>query len=130
MRPPLPSVLTGGTPEMGCGSSTPSRTMRSRPGRSVTSMPPSGRNAIAHGCESPLVTTLTRILCCSAVSNTQGPAPSGGTGTPTRRLLRVADRGDADEHHSEQVAVMACLHEWLHGRRFPREKNTAFDCRP
>ena len=37
---------------------------------------------MAHGCESPLVTTLTRILCCSAVSKTQGPSPNGGTGTP------------------------------------------------
>ena len=37
---------------------------------------------MAQGCESPLVTTLTRILCCSAVSITQGPAPKGGTGTP------------------------------------------------
>ncbi len=39
---------------------------------------------MAHGCESPLVTTLTRILCCSAVSNTQGPSPNGGTGTLIR----------------------------------------------
>ena len=82
IRPPLPSVLTGGTPEMGCGSRTPSRTMRSRPGRSVISMPPSGRKAIAHGCES-LATTLTRIRCCSAVSNTQGPGPNGGVGMPS-----------------------------------------------
>src|SRR5262245_12142336 len=56
--------------------------MRRRPGRSVTSMPPSGRKAIAHGWDSPFVTTLTRIFGCSAVSNTHGPAPSGGTGKP------------------------------------------------
>ena len=37
---------------------------------------------MAQGCDSPPATTLTRILCCSAVSNTQGPSPRGGTGTP------------------------------------------------
>src|SRR6266849_3840630 len=82
MRPPLPFVLTSETPLTGFGSSTPSRTTRSRPGRSVTSMLPSGRNATLQGCTSPLVTTVARILCCSAVSRTNGPAPRGGTGTP------------------------------------------------
>ena len=37
---------------------------------------------MAHGCERPLANTLTRILCCSAVSSTHGPAPNGGTGIP------------------------------------------------
>ena len=40
---------------------------------------------MAQGCDSPLATTLTRILCCSAVSKTQGPSPNGGTGTPMGR---------------------------------------------
>ena len=30
----------------------------------------------------PLVTTDTRTLCCSAVSERNGPFPSGATGTP------------------------------------------------
>ena len=81
-RPPSPFALTSGTPLTGFGSSIPLRTTRSRPGRSVTSMLPSGRKAKPQGWTSPRVTIVTRILCCSAVSNTNGPAPSGATGTP------------------------------------------------
>ena len=49
-----------GTPAIGFGSSTPFRTMRSRPGRSVTSISPPGRNVRLQGCDRPLI-TLTRI---------------------------------------------------------------------
>jgi hypothetical protein len=42
-------------PAIGLGSTTPLRTMRSRPSRSVTSMLPSGRNASANGRLSPLI---------------------------------------------------------------------------
>ena len=56
---------TFGVPLTGSGCSTPLRTRRSRPTRSVISMSPPGRNATLHGCDSPLVTTDTRILRCS-----------------------------------------------------------------
>ena len=39
----------GGTPLMGVGSSTPLRTTRNRPARSVMSMSPLGRNCIPQG---------------------------------------------------------------------------------
>ena len=43
---------------------------------------PFGRNARAQGWGIPLATTVTRILCCSAVSRINGPAPRGVYGTP------------------------------------------------
>ena len=49
--------LHGGQAATGVGSSTPLRTIRRRPGRSVTRIPPSGRNAMLHGWLRPLVTT-------------------------------------------------------------------------
>ena len=76
-------VLTGGTPTMGVGSSVPWRSTRMRPGRSVMSMLPSGRKTRLQGCDRPRATTVTRIFGTSAVSNTNGPAPSGGTRMPT-----------------------------------------------
>ncbi len=104
MRPPLPSVLTRGTPAMGVGSSTPLRMMRSRPGRSVTSMLPSGRNARLHGCERPLVTTLTRIFCCLGGIEFEGPHAQGRHGqSDGRPLLSVADCKHADEHERDHT---------------------------
>ena len=50
-RPVRPAACTVGTPAIGCGSSTPLRMMRSLPPRSVTSIPPSGRNARDHGAD-------------------------------------------------------------------------------
>src|SRR2546426_2142766 len=46
-----------GIPAIGAGSSTPFRTIRIRPARSVISMLPSGRNASAYGCERPFIGT-------------------------------------------------------------------------
>ena len=110
IRPPLPSVRISGNPEMGRGSRTPSRTTRRRPPRSVISMPRSGRNAIAQGCERPLVTTLTRTLCCSAVSKTQGPSPNGGTGTPIgvgwAWLAPPMTTHNAAAHRTERPSLM------------------------
>src|SRR5262249_60793063 len=114
MRPPLPSVLTRGRPAIGVGSSVPLRMTRSRPGRSVTSRLPSGRKAMAHGCDRPLVTTVKRILCCSAVSNTNGPAPNGGTGTPIGGCWGwpaggVAGGGETKERKKEvEVVLLSC----------------------
>ena len=72
---------TCGVPGTGVGSSTPLRTTRRRPTRSVIRMLPSGRNARLHGCESPFVTTLTLMSRCSNVEKTHGPSPSGGDGS-------------------------------------------------
>src|SRR5436190_3241950 len=55
-----------GTPEMGVGSSTPSCTRRRRPGRSVTSMSPPGRNTRLHGLTRPVATAETRIFSMDA----------------------------------------------------------------
>src|SRR5882672_8366571 len=52
-RPPWPDAQTSGTPLSG-GDNCPSMvTMRMRPGRSVTSILPSGRNASDHGLTRP-----------------------------------------------------------------------------
>ena len=60
-KPPWPRAKTFGTPASG-GDSLPSRvTMRMRPGRSVTSMRPSGRKASDHGCTRPLATVSTAM---------------------------------------------------------------------
>ncbi len=58
--PPCPSARTFGTPASGSDSFPLGSTIRSRPGRSVTRMRPSGRNASAHGCSSPRATVSTR----------------------------------------------------------------------
>jgi hypothetical protein len=50
-----------GVPEIGVGSNCPFRTMRSRPGFSVTNMSPAGRNARLHGFWRPVTTGATRI---------------------------------------------------------------------
>ena len=68
-------ALTLGTPPRGCGSSTPSRTMRSLPPRSLTRILPSSRNIRPNGAVRALVITVTLILCCSAVSKMKGPSP-------------------------------------------------------
>ena len=58
-RPPWPEAQTSGTPFSG-GESCPSAvTMRMRPGRSVTSILPSGRNASAQGWTRPLAMVCT-----------------------------------------------------------------------
>ena len=78
-----------GVPATGWGSSTPLRITRSLPMRSVTSIVPSGRNAMLHGFSSPRATADTRTRMPSAVSSTTGSAgsglperPSGATGMP------------------------------------------------
>ena len=56
---PRPSALTSPTSATGSSISSPSASsIRTRPGRSVTSARPSGRNAISHGTSSPVATTL------------------------------------------------------------------------
>src|SRR5262249_40996501 len=60
-RPPSAFARTSGRPAIGFRSSTLSRITRSRPGRSVTSMLPSGRNARAQKWTRSLFTTVTRI---------------------------------------------------------------------
>ena len=58
-RPPWPVAHTSGTFFSG-GESWPSaETMRMRPGRSVTSILPSGRKASAQGCTRPLAKVCT-----------------------------------------------------------------------
>ena len=43
------------------------------------------------------MTTLTRILCCSAVSNTNGPCTQRRDGHADLRLLGVADGEHAEK---------------------------------
>ncbi len=82
IRPARTRAWMVGRPAIGSGSRTPLRIIRRRPARSVTSIPPSGRKAMLHGCDKAFVMTTTRVLCCSAVSTMKGPSPSGATGTP------------------------------------------------
>ncbi len=79
INPDSPWARTWGTPATGVGSNTPLRIIRRRPGRSVTRMAPSGRNAMLHGWTSPLVTN-NRIWCWMPVSRTIGPSGRGGDG--------------------------------------------------
>src|SRR5262245_39520198 len=60
--PPWPRANTCGTPSTGGERLPPLATMRMRPARSVTSMRPSGRNAIAQGLARPLATVSTLRL--------------------------------------------------------------------
>ena len=71
-----------GAPATGVGSSLPLRTMRRRPGRSVTSIAPSGSHATVHGFSSPVTTAVTRIRCPSPVSNSIGSFGSGRLASP------------------------------------------------
>src|SRR4030095_8541376 len=72
----------------GVGSSFPSRTMRSRPARSVTRILPSGRNARLHGCDSPVTTGTTRIGS-SAEKNVCGS--DGGDGDDRAPCAQAKD---------------------------------------
>ena len=84
MSPPLPSVLD--TRHAGNGR----RVEHAVADDAEAALPlgdqqaPVGEKDEAPRVRQPLVTTVTRILAASAVSNTNGPAPSGGTGRPTR----------------------------------------------
>src|SRR5262245_10283009 len=80
--PDLPAYRDAGTPATGSGSRTPLRMIRSFPVRSVTSIPPSGRNAKLQGYVSPFVTATTRILWPSAVSNSIGNFGRGRSARP------------------------------------------------
>ena len=60
-NPLVPPAWTFGTPAIGSGSRTPLRIIRRRPARSVTSMSPFGSHTMLQGCDSPFVTTETRI---------------------------------------------------------------------
>src|SRR5262245_592203 len=83
--------MSAGSPATGVGSSTPLRTMRSFPPRSVTRIvkapapsevegfAPSGTNAMLHGCVSPL-RTVTLIGRTRPVSIDSGPSGNGGDG--------------------------------------------------
>jgi hypothetical protein len=59
-RPPCPPVSTSGTPASGADTLPLRSTMRSRPGRSVTIIRPSGRNSSAQGCSRPRATVSAR----------------------------------------------------------------------
>ena len=63
--PPWPRAKTSGTPSTGSEIAPSGPITRSRPGRSVTRKPPSGRIAIPQGCSSPSATG-------SATSSTLG----------------------------------------------------------
>ena len=75
-----PPGCTSGTPATGCSSSLPSRTMRSRPTRSVTSIEPSGRNATDQGCSRCFARTVTFSLRSSADSMSRQRRGRSGVG--------------------------------------------------
>ena len=58
-NPPWPDAKTSGTPFNGCDNCPSVVTRRIRPGRSVTSIRPSGRNASDQGLTSPLAIVWT-----------------------------------------------------------------------
>ena len=58
-KPPCPRACTAGSPVTGSDSLPSAVTIRSRPGRSVTSILPLGRNATLHGLTSPSATVTT-----------------------------------------------------------------------
>jgi hypothetical protein len=60
-RPPWPRATTCGTLPRGSDTRPSRSTRRSRPGRSVTSIRPSGRKARPHGCSRPWATGSARI---------------------------------------------------------------------
>ena len=82
--PDATTACTAGTPAIGCGSSRPSCTSRSRPASSVTSMSPFGRNASPKGRTRSAVTTDTRIRCC-AVRRSRDRRRAAATGVAARR---------------------------------------------
>ena len=101
--------LTRGTPRSALGSSTPLRTMRSRPGRSVTSMRPSGRNAIAQGWTRPLVTTVTRNLVLLGRVEHERTCTQRGDGDADGRRglrsgLRLLGRQGRERYHAHEHA--------------------------
>ncbi len=92
-----------GRADIGCGSSWPFSTRRSRPGRSVTRMRPSGRKAIPHGCSSPLVISTMRI-CSLEVVTTCAAALKGKL--VRNKKLRLAGRA---RKLNILLIVMMCL---------------------
>ncbi|MDG2089120.1 MAG: hypothetical protein P8J68_10335 [Arenicellaceae bacterium] len=76
------AIMSSGNPSIGSGSSTPSRTMRRVPVRSVISMSPSGRNANDHGCDKPRTTGTTRTSLILCVLMTNGCRDNSTRGSP------------------------------------------------
>ena len=121
---------TSGMPAIGCGSSTPLRTTRRRPARSVTRMVPSGAKAMANGRLRPLM-GVHAIRVRDAGDVVDGARQGVGVrrlrrcaGLPSRSRLRVARASEADEHEDAdqrrlhaQVIVSSRLH--LHPRLHP-----------
>ena len=68
--------------------------MRNRPLRSVTSMPPSGRNARLHGCESPVATAVTRTGN-SEVKSVTGSDGNGGEAARAAFCAPTVEPSDA-----------------------------------
>ena len=107
ISPFRPAAATAGTPATGCGSRTPLRMTRSRPGRSVTSMSPSGRNARLHGLRG------------------RAPRRRGSAGPrPCRRrpARRAAARRDARRGHRDVAAERHLLLRVPDRRADPRRR--------
>ena len=85
IMPPSCFTHTGGTPSIGADS-VPSLPMwRTRPMRSVTSMLPSGSQAMPHGVSSPSATT-SSLNVSSWLSTTMPPIGAGGFAVARVRL--------------------------------------------
>src|ERR1051325_2333197 len=109
MSPPSPDGATSGTVKTGCGASLPFWKTRTRPGRSVKNMRPSGSHAIDHGTSRLATTVSTRKLAaaacawfagglfCDVASTSPAPRPGGGWLQPisaTKNVRRKRLRGE------------------------------------
>ena len=90
--PPWPRANTAGTPASGAEARPSRPMMRSRPGRSVTSMRPSGRNASDHGCARPRAISVTRGGDAAAAARAAG-RPMTAAADRARRLVRRVRSG-------------------------------------
>src|SRR5688572_7640873 len=108
---------------MGCGSSRPSLTNRSRPGRSVTNIPSfPGRKAIPHGCSNPSTTVTTRcrdsVKPDGAGGDWAGTSPSGAGQPDGSADIRTISRTIGT---IERLALSISLHRGPWSGAFLRE---------
>ena len=107
-RPPWPDAQTSGAPLSG-GENCPSAvTMRMRPGRSVTSILPSGRNASDHGWTRPLAKVRTSSSPADERNTVSSPrVPVAITRVAASRIAAVKRDGHKSDRcfHRGPVAM-------------------------
>ena len=91
-RPPWPEAQTSGTPLSG-GEIWPSAvTIRMRPGRSVTSIFPSGRNASAHGLARPFAMVRTSSSPADEPNTGCWPRAAGGPAIEAASMMAAVSK--------------------------------------